>query len=249
RKMGGICRQVKLTCVLMWVGTLTMIGFPFLSGYYSIGTVMEAVYSYKGWEGTYSFILISMTVFLTAFYLGRLMFMLFHGEQHGDEKVMAHVAESPFTILFPLLLLAVGSVFSYCFICECFVVDKLIGALFFLVPLFGIFNAYVLYLKKPNIPEAILNKFKNTHGFLLNGLYFDKLYEHVFIRPVYAFGNVLLNKVEAFLSTDSCICKIFAGTSYNIRKLHSGFVYHYALAMIVGVTVFVLWYISVEVLL
>lgn len=247
RKMGGICRQVKFTCVFMWFGTLTMAGFPFLSGYYSIGSVMEAVYNYKGWEGTYSFILVISTVFLTAFYLGRLMFMLFHGEQHGDEKVIAHVAESPFAVIFPLLFLAVGSVFSICFIHKYFMVDKCTVTLSLLASLFGFSIAYVLYLKKPHLPEAISSKFKNTHSFLLNGLYFDKLYEYVLIRPVYAFGNILWNKAEAFLSKDSCVCRMFMVASHNIRQMHSGLVYHYALAMIVGITAFILWYIAVEV--
>ncbi len=111
RKMGGIWKQVKVTWVLMWIGSLSLAGiFPF-AGYYSKDTILEAAYAAHTLAGGYAFWLGIAAAFLTAFYSWRLIIMTFHGESRADPKVLAKVHESPKVMILPLFVLAAGAMF------------------------------------------------------------------------------------------------------------------------------------------
>src|SRR5438270_7115115 len=110
RKMGGLWRLIWITYVLMWIGSLALAGIPYFSGYYSKDVILAAAWASGTAVGRYSFCLGVFTAFLTAFYSWRLLIMTFHGKPRADEETLHHVHESPWIMLIPLIMLAVGAV-------------------------------------------------------------------------------------------------------------------------------------------
>jgi NADH-quinone oxidoreductase subunit L len=104
RKMGGLWKKMPLTYITMLIGSLALIGFPGFSGFFSKDMIIEAVsfshLPFANW--VYSVLIIG--VFVTAFYAFRLIFIVFHGKGKSDKS---HVCESSFSIVVPLLVLAV----------------------------------------------------------------------------------------------------------------------------------------------
>lgn len=126
RRMGGIWRMIPVTYGLMWIGSLALagVGVPFvfgLSGYYSKDIILEAEFAAHSPAGMLAFWLGIAAAVMTAFYSWRLLFMTFHGAPRADEKVMAHVHESPTVMLAPLVVLAAGAIFAGAVLYEPFV--------------------------------------------------------------------------------------------------------------------------------
>lgn len=126
RRMGGIWRMIPVTYTLMWIGSLALagVGVPFvfgLSGYYSKDIILEAAFADHSAAGMFAWGLGIAAAVMTAFYSWRLLFMTFHGAPRADEKVMAHVHESPAVMLAPLVVLAAGAIFAGAILYEPFV--------------------------------------------------------------------------------------------------------------------------------
>ncbi|WP_435641857.1 NADH-quinone oxidoreductase subunit L [Micavibrio aeruginosavorus] len=112
RKMGGIWHLIPSTYILMWVGSLALAGMPFFAGYYSKDMILETAFADHTWFGTMAYWFGIVAALLTAFYSWRLILMTFHGKPRADEKVMAHVHESPLIMLLPLTVLAAGAILA-----------------------------------------------------------------------------------------------------------------------------------------
>lgn len=121
RNMGGIWKQIPVTYVLMWIGSLALAGLPFLSGFYSKDIILEAAFADHTWFGEMAFWLGVAAALMTAFYSWRLILMTFHGKPRADEKVMAHLHESPPVMISPLIILATGAIFAGAFFYDPFV--------------------------------------------------------------------------------------------------------------------------------
>ncbi len=112
RNMGGLWKKIPATYVLMWVGSLALVGiFPF-SGYYSKDIVLEAAWADHTWFGDYAYWMGIAAAIMTAFYSWRLIIMTFHGKPRASEKIMSHVHESPSIMMLPLIVLAIGAIFA-----------------------------------------------------------------------------------------------------------------------------------------
>src|SRR6266581_337466 len=111
RRMGGLWRKVPVTYVTMWIGALSLSAIPFFSGYYSKDTILDAAWASGTAVGRYSWVLGTVGAFMTAFYISRVMFMTFHGEPRAGEEAMHHAHESPWVMLIPLIVLAIGATF------------------------------------------------------------------------------------------------------------------------------------------
>lgn len=112
RNMGGIWKKIPLTYTLMWVGGLALAGIPPLAGYYSKDIILESAWADHTWFGNFAFWMGIAAAFMTAFYTWRMLLMTFHGKPRASDKVMAHVHESPFIMIGPLLVLATGAVMA-----------------------------------------------------------------------------------------------------------------------------------------
>ncbi len=126
RWMGGIWRLIPVTYAMMWIGSLALagVGIPFVfgfSGYYSKDIILESAFADHSTVGMLAWGLGMAAAVMTAFYSWRLLFMTFHGAPRADEKVMAHVHESPAVMLVPLAVLAAGAIFAGALLYEPFV--------------------------------------------------------------------------------------------------------------------------------
>jgi NADH-quinone oxidoreductase subunit L len=271
RKMGGIWRKIPATYALMWVGSLALAGIPWFSGYFSKDTIIEAAWAAGSGVGYYSYCLGVFAAFLTAFYSWRLLIMTFHGAPRADHEVMHHVHESPKVMLWPLVVLALGAIFAGAIGFDLFVGDGRtefwreailvlpehdsvegahhVPAIISLLPLIaavlGIATAYICYMFRPGIPAATARRFRGIYLFLLNKWYFDELYDALIVRPAMALGLGLWKTgdggvIDGF-GPDG-IASMTRGLAVRAGRLQTGYLYHYAFAILIGVVVMVSWY-------
>jgi len=271
RRMGGIWRQVKVTWVLMWIGSLALAGIWPFAGYWSKDIILEAAYAAHTGVGGYAFWMGVAAAFLTAFYSWRLLFMTFHGKPRADEKVMAHVHESPKVMILPLLVLAAGAILAGYVGYESFVghnagqfwgesllvldshpalenahhVPTWVKLAPLVVGLAGIGLAYVFYIAAPGLPGLMAERFRAIYLFVLNKWYFDELYDFLFVRPAFVLGRGFWKSGDGAIIDGVGPDGIAAATldiARRATRLQSGYLYHYAFAMLIGVVVLITWY-------
>jgi NADH-quinone oxidoreductase subunit L len=114
RRFGGLARYLPVTFATFGLGYLALIGFPFLSGYFSKDAIIEAAFAQEGWEGWVFGGAATLAAGLTAFYMTRLVLMTFFGEKRWEKLQTAdghdyHPHESPVTMTAPMVVLAIGS--------------------------------------------------------------------------------------------------------------------------------------------
>lgn len=275
RKMGGIWKLIPVTYVLMWVGSLALAGVPPFAGFYSKDIVLEAAYAAHTGAGSYAFAMGLVAALLTAFYSWRLLFMTFHGKPRCDETVLAHVHESPKVMILPLLVLALGALSAGYLAHDLFVGEaapEFWGAAISILPshpalehahhvplwvkfaplivgAIGIATAYVLYIARPDIPGKIAGRFQGVYQFLLNKWYFDELYDKIFVRPAFVLGRALWKGGDGALIDGigpdgvSSAVRVMAR---RVAALQTGYLYHYAFAMLIGVAALVSWYLFMK---
>ena len=262
RNMGGIRKKLPYTYALMLIGTLALTGFPFLSGFYSKDAIIEFAYLRGSSLGNYAASIGIFTAFLTSIYSWRLFFKTFHGSYNNKNIPINETHESPFVMLAPLLLLAIGAVFSGYLFKETFIGhhsnDFWQASVFFLdeikhdpIPIWFLFLTPTLVVI--SIPIAyyyfiyntkILDDFKKTnlplYYFLLNKWYIDELYEKLFVFPAKKIGSFFwkqgdLGFIDRF-GPDG-ISKLIKKLSNKAGLFQTGFIYDYAFAMLIGLSV------------
>jgi NADH-quinone oxidoreductase subunit L len=112
RKMGGIWKKIPVTYAMMWIGSLALAGVPLFAGYYSKDLILESAWGSHTAVGHFAYYMGIAAAIMTAFYSWRLIIMTFHGKPRADHHTMEHVHESPAIMILPLLVLAVGAIFS-----------------------------------------------------------------------------------------------------------------------------------------
>ncbi|TNE38484.1 MAG: NADH-quinone oxidoreductase subunit L [Alphaproteobacteria bacterium] len=271
RKMGGLWRHIKITYVMMWIGSLALAGVPLFAGYYSKDAIIEAAFSAGSQVGEYAFWMGVAAAVLTAFYSWRLIFMTFHGKPRASKEVMSHIHESPNVMLIPLYILAAGAVFAGMVFAKYMIghgYEEFWGeALFFKpenhimhemhdVPLWvivtpliatalGILVAFNMYIRRTDIPVQLAKTHSALYQFLLNKWYFDELYDFIFVQPAKAIGRFLWTfgdgKVIDGLGPNGISGRVLV-LARRASQLQSGYVYHYAFAMLIGVAAFVSYF-------
>jgi NADH-quinone oxidoreductase subunit L len=271
RRMGGLWRKTPITYVTMWIGALSLTAIPFFSGYYSKDTILDAAWASGTAVGRYSWVLGTVAAFMTAFYISRVMFMTFHGEPRAGEEAMHHAHESPWVMLIPLIVLAIGATFFGFLGYDFFVGDErtsfwrnsilvlpqydslavaeqippLVRYMPLTVAVIGIAIAYVLYVVDPRLPVRLASEFRALYLFLLNKWYFDELYDWLFVRPAMMIGGGLWKSGDGAvidgLGPDG-VAAVTRDLARQASRLQTGYLYHYAFAMMIGLVALVTWY-------
>jgi NADH-quinone oxidoreductase subunit L len=271
RRMGGLWKKIPYTYALMWIGSLSLAGIPFFSGYFSKDTILAVAWASDTAVGRYSFILGVIAAFMTAFYSWRLLIMTFHGKPRADAETMHHAHESPWVMLLPLIVLAIGAAVIGYFAEIYFVGDDRLrfwnNALFVLpahdsiakaehmtgiiqfVPLgaalLGIATAYLFYSLDTAIPARLAMQYRAIYQFLLNKWYFDELYDRLFVRSAFSLGDGLWKNGDGRIIDGVGPDGIAAAARELAReasRMQTGYLYHYAFAMLIGVVGIVTWY-------
>ncbi len=271
RKMGGLFPKMRLTAVLMWIGALALAGVPPLAGFYSKDIILESAFAARTGIGNYAFWLGIAVAFLTAFYAWRLLFMTFHGRTRAAPEVFAHAHEAPPVMLVPMAVLAAGAVISGWLAFDVFVgegqaefwgpsivmlaepsvleaaheVPEWVLVLPSVLAAAGIAIAFLFYIAWPGVPARLAGATRGLYLFLLNKWYFDELYDLVFVRPAFTIGRGLWKAGDGLLIDGVGPDGVAAATrnlAVRASRLQSGYVYHYAFAMLIGVVALVTWY-------
>jgi NADH-ubiquinone oxidoreductase chain 5 len=111
RKMGGLVKILPLTYSAMVIGSLALMGFPFLTGFYSKDVILEVAYGSFTIEGRFVHTLGSLAAFFTAYYSTRLLAMTFLRPANGNKYFYEHAHEAPFAMATPLVILSFASIF------------------------------------------------------------------------------------------------------------------------------------------
>ena len=273
RNMGGIRRHVPVTYAMMWIGSLALAGFPFFAGFYSKDMILEAAYAAHSGVGMLAFWLGCLAALLTAFYSWRLLILAFHGTPRASAEVMSHIHESPKVMLLPLVPLALGAIFAGFLGYDLFVGydwQQFWGDSIFILPTHqamehahhvptwvkllpiilaasGVALAYVAYTFVPSIPFAVAKRFAPIHNFFFRKWYFDELYDAIFVKPAVKMGGLLWQRgdkdtIDGY-GPDGLTALVLRISQLSSR-LQSGYVYHYAFAMMIGIVVLLSWYFS-----
>jgi NADH-quinone oxidoreductase subunit L len=318
RNMGGLRKYMPITWITSLIGSLALIGTPFLSGFYSKDSIIEAVgMSHLAGSG-FAYFAVLAGVFVTAFYSFRMYFLVFHGEErfgkevhhethapvahapaahadahhgHGDDAHHADAHddhaqhdehhhglapgqkphETPWVVWLPLVLLAIPSVvIGFIAIGPMLYGDYFLDAIYighehhalaemreefhgavamglhsflsmpFLLALAGVASSWFFYMKRPDIPAAIKQRFGGIYTLLDNKYYFDRFNDWFFAggargtsRFLWKYGDV--NLIDGVMVNGTA--RLVGRISGVLRNIQSGYIYHYAFAMITGVFV------------
>jgi len=252
----------------MVIGTLALTGFPFTAGYFSKDAIIEAAFVGKNPFAMYAFVMTAIAAALTAFYSWRLIYKTFHGDAHVQRHLDA-ACESPPVVLIPLAALAIGSLAAGLAFKEFFVghqvqeffresikqsgavidamhhVPTAVVWLPTIMLALGWGLAAYFYLRRPDLPEGLARQHDMLYRFLLNKWYFDEIYDRLFVRPTLWLGRVLWKGGDGWaidgFGPDGVSARVLDVTR-NVVRLQSGYLYHYAFAMLIGVAALITWF-------
>ena len=274
RKMGNLKKYMPITYMTMLLGSLALIGFPGFSGFYSKDLIIEAVRlsSLPGSEIAYYAVFCS--VFVTALYSFRLLFVVFHGTERMDIHTRDHLHESPTVVWLPLVILAIPSV-----IIGWLAMNRILGGFFeqsivvlpqhdvlaifkekyhgpfamlihgllgipFGLAMAGVVTAWVCYLKRPSLATRIKFLCKPFYNLLVRKYGFDEFYQNIIAGGVRGIGWLCWRLGDQAFIDGLAV----NGTARSIgviarvsRKIQTGYLYHYAFAMITGFFVLLVW--------
>ncbi|MGI4881220.1 MAG: NADH-quinone oxidoreductase subunit L [Janthinobacterium lividum] len=319
RFYGGLRKNLPLTFAAMTIGTLSLTGFFFTSGYYSKDAILEAAFARGTQAGYVAFAVGAFVALLTSFYSWRLAFLTFFGaprwagsehiahashEDHGHDSETGHAAhdtestndsvgmehdhapvhaqvatgtggyhphESPWTMMVPLAVLSIGALFAGFVFHNVFLSPEggaafwqgsatfnahlaeatehlpawvvwTPGVMFFL----GLGLAAQYYLRDVDAPARFVGAFGGLYAFLVHKWYFDELYNLVFVRGAFFFGNLFWKAgdqgiIDRF-GPDGVAAAVSESASVA-KRFQSGYLYSYALVMLIGVAAAATWFV------
>ncbi|MCA1979147.1 MAG: NADH-quinone oxidoreductase subunit L, partial [Thiobacillus sp.] len=290
RYMGGLKKYMPITWITSLIGSLALIGTPFLSGFYSKESIIEAVKLSHLPVANLAYWAVLIGVFVTAFYSFRMYFLVFHGkerfhnahhhgdESHGQDDHGHHGGtphETPWVVTAPLLALALPSLaigymtiepmlFGDYFGNAIYVSDRhpvmhelnqefhgalamglhAVTTLPFWLAAAGVGLAAFFYLRRLDIPAALAKRFAFLHSLLVNKYWFDELYSFVFASGARLLGGGLWRggdqaTIDGAVNGMARLVERFARL---LKAFQSGYIYHYAFAMLIGVFALVTWF-------
>jgi len=245
----------------------TWIGF---AGFFSKDSIIEAAYGVGGALGSFAFWSLVIAAVFTSFYSWRLIYLTFHQKPRASREIMDHAHDRPNVMMVPLYVLALGAVLSGVVFYQWFfgdinLIDKFFaGSLVVnheilekahgapewakwsasIAMLGGFVVAWFMYIMRPDFPAWLAARNAHLYRFLLNKWYFDELYDLIFVRPAMRIGRFLWRTVDDELIDKTIVeglgLRVKAITA-RVVKLQSGYLYHYAFAMLIGVAALLTW--------
>lgn len=273
-KMGGLWRFMPITYFTMVIGTFAIIGFPFFSGFYSKDFIIEAVHASSIYGSHIAYYAVLGSVFVTALYSFRLLFVVFHTTPRMDNHTKSHLHESPIVVWLPLVLLAIPSaIIGFIFAPEvigqyfsqsivilpnhgamAILKEEFHGALQmaqhgflskpFILAMSGLVVAWMCYVQFPKIPALVSKNLGFIYKALILKYGFDLFNEQVVARATRGLGWFCWRVGDKGIIDGVAIdgsAKTVRGLALVMRHLQSGYIYHYAFAMIAGLIALLVW--------
>ena len=272
RKMGGLKKYMPITYWTMFMAALASSGVPGFSGFFSKDAIIEAVHFADIPGSGFAYFCVLSTVFITALYTFRLVFMTFHGKPRMDHHTEEHLHESPWVVTLPLIILAIPTV------CAGWLIGPMLfGGYFgeaihfssqhgavaqmatefhgvvgmmthslstapFWLSIGGIFTAWYLYIVRTDLPAKIKQAAGPLFTLLDRKYFIDEFYSWLFAGGARALGAGLwkigdVKVIDGFVVNGAA--RVVGLTALLVRRFQSGYIYHYAFTMIVGVFVLI----------
>jgi len=251
---------------------VTVLGVPIgFAGFLSKDVIIETTYAAHTEAAGVAFGLLVVSAAFTAFYSWRLIFMTFHGPTRADRHTYEHAHESPNVMMIPLYVLAAGAVLagmnwypefvghheaafwgpsifnaeSNHVLHDAHGVPWLVKLSPFLAMLVGLGIAYHFYIRAPEVPALLAARHDALYRFLLNKWYFDEIYHFLLVRPAMWVGRTLWlrgdgSTIDGFLN--GLAMGIVPALTRFAGRVQSGYVFHYAFAMLIGVAALITWF-------
>ena len=264
RKIGGLRRLLPFTYAIIIIGSLSLIGFPFLSGFYSKDAILEVALAKYSNTGHFAYFLGTFSAFLTAFYSLRLVYLCFLSYPNGYKSVILNAHESPSLISFPLGILAVPSIFMGYLFKDAFFgfgtsfwnnaiyihpyhtldFEFLSTGAKLLPVILSILGGALAYLIYVYASKDLFNtKFsylgRNLYTFLNRKWFFDKVYNDFINQFVldlsYATTYKVVDRGIIEIAGPHGLALLLSNIKNYSRSLQSGSFYHLALIMLCGV--------------
>ena len=260
RKMGGLRKKLPITHATFLVGALAIAGAPFLSGFWSKDEILHSA-----WGSSKAIYIIGLvTAFLTAFYMFRLIFVTFYGKSRVEPEVASHLHESPSVMWVPLAILAIPSALIGLLLglgghhswfhhftenvkgfkdahgealgsaIPFMIVSSIIG-------IAGILFAWTRY--KDRVPSA--EPTNTLQKLVANKFYVDEIYNTFIVQPIKNASHFLLWKlfdtgiIDGIVNGVAALIRVIGGT---LRRLQTGLVQVYIVSMVVGIVLFLAYY-------
>jgi NADH-quinone oxidoreductase subunit L len=256
RKMGGLAPRMMTTTVTFLIGAFGLAGIPPLAGFFSKDEILASAFHehhYVLWA------LLVVGVFMTAFYTFRLVFLAFFGGPRMPKEVAHHIHESPSVMTIPLVILAaltvvaglaVGIPSSHGTAFTRFLSPVLplgeaehsagvaftLLVLSALVAIAGVALAWFVYGRMP-VRAASIGVARNPlHKLLLEKYYVDEIYDVLFVKPIYHLSLWLARVFDPRVidAVVNGVATLVAGWARGLRRVQTGFVMNYALAVVLG---------------
>lgn len=244
RKMGGLINNLPLTYFLLSTGSLSLMGLPFLTGFYSKDLILELVYEKSFINFFYCLIL--FTTFLTAFYSMRLLYIVFIDNVKFFNFKTKLIKEGPNLFIYPLISLFFGSVWGGYLSKNYILGPFLLPFSPFLIKIAPLLSTFVGGLSFLNL-QGRLTPFKwkfiiNIYFFIVLAWHFNTLVNFFLVKPVFDFNNLILYRLldRGFLETlgPAGIVKFFIYLSSLISFFQSGLIFNYSLIIILFISCF-----------
>jgi NADH-quinone oxidoreductase subunit L len=264
RRMGGLKAYMPKTYWTYVIATLAIAGIPLTAGFFSKDLILWQAFSHGA---IFLWAIGLVTAGMTAFYMFRQLFMVFHGECRADAHAKAHLHESPSVMTLPLIILAVGSIFTGWLGAP----EYLWGSLWdrWLQPIFGATEhnggvdteiivtlltlavvaagIYWAYVKYGRPGTQISEESENLiYRLSVNKYYIDELYDSVIVRPFTACSRFLAQIVDPWVIDGAVngIAAIARGLSWVTRGIQTGNVQHYVAGFLLGTLALLAYYIG-----
>ena len=275
RKMGGLRKYMPVTYWTAVIGSLALIGFPGFSGFFSKDALIEAVHLSQAPGAGLAYWAILLSVFVTALYTFRMLFLTFHGKERMDRHTREQLKESPLVVTVPLVLLAIPSAVIGWFTIQPLLFDGFFGGSIEVLPahdvlarlghefhgpaefalhgiqgpafwlaIGGIGTAWWVYLKNPGLSAEISRRLNRLYGLLVNKYYFDDFNEKIIAPGGRAVGSFLWRIGDEKIIDGGLVNGTANGIAWiaqRVRGIQTGYLYHYAFAMIFGFAVLAGW--------
>lgn len=257
RKMGGLRNKLPITHATFLVGALAIAGAPFLSGFWSKDEILHSAWG----SSKIIYIIGLITAFLTAFYMFRLIFVTFYGKSRVEPEVASHLHESPAVMWIPLAILAIPSA----------IIGLLLGmgghdswfhhftedvfpkagkapgnvilfmAISSIVGIAGIAFAWTRYKNRAPSDEST----NALQKLVANKFYIDEVYNTFIVQPSKNASHFLLWRlfdigiIDGIVNGVAALIRVIGGT---LRRLQTGLVQVYIVSMVIGIVLFLAYY-------
>ena len=268
QKMGSLRRYLPITYVTFLLGSLALSAIPPFSGFYSKAAIIEWVHSSHIFGSSYAYFSLLVAAFFTALYTFRLFFLVFYTNDRLDPQIKRPVHEPGWVMWVPPLLLAVPSVFLGFLMDKPILVNGLLNDALKVLPIhmlhgvhldalnqmldsvyhlamwftmFGILVAWITVIKYPDLRQFFIQRFSGIYRILMDKYGFDILYQAVFVRGGQRLADNLYRVADMRWLDDDVVNgtgRLIMKFSARLRRIQSGYLYHYAFAMILGVLLF-----------